>query len=173
MLPLTLGRELGPGRESFSLDFASLCEHHLLPFHGRIYVVCVAEGVSPGSLAAAGAQVRAAVWRFSHRLQLQERLTQQVAEALIGALGAAGGILVVSSAQHHCMRSRGVQKPGSVTVSIARLGSVLLDRELCQGLLGEVPDLAVHEAWDSPTPLLPPPRHDELHGHDHVHVLDE
>ena len=121
--------------------------------------------------AATGVEVRAAVWRFSHRLQLQERLTQQVAEALMGALGAAtaggGGVLVVSSAQHHCMRSRGVQKSGSVTVAISRLGSALLDGELCEGLLAEVPDLAVREAWDRPSPLLPPPTHDEWHGHGH------
>ena len=90
--PAMLGRELGPGRAGFCVDFASLCEHHLLPFHGRMYVACVGVGVgasAPTLPAAAGGEVRAAVWRFSHRLQLQERLTQQVAEALMGALGAA------------------------------------------------------------------------------------
>ena len=174
--PTMLGRELGPGRAGFCVDFASLCEHHLLPFHGRMYVACVGVGVgasAPTLPAAAGGEVRAAVWRFSHRLQLQERLTQQVAEALMGALGAAtaggGGVLVVSSAQHHCMRSRGVQKSGSVTVAISRLGSALLDGELCEELLAGVPDLAVREAWDRPSPMLPPPSHDEWHGHGHGH----
>ena len=69
---------LGPGRAGFCVDFASLCEHHLLPFHGRMYVVCLSGGggaSAPVLPAATGVEVRAAVWRFSHRLQLQERLT--------------------------------------------------------------------------------------------------
>ena len=67
------------------------------------------------------------------------------------------------------MRSRGVQKSGSVTVAISRLGSALLDGELCEELLAGVPDLAVREAWDRPSPLLPPLSHDEWHGHGHGH----
>jgi len=167
--PVSFGNGLGSGREGFCEDFASLCEHHLLPFHGRIYVACVAGGPASGSLAAASGQVRATIWRFSHRLQLQERLTQQVAEALLHALGAGAGVLVVASAQHHCMRSRGVQKTGSSTITIARLGSVLQEGQLFQELMNQVPDLAIREAWNSPSPLLPsrPCGHALGHGHGH------
>ena len=99
------------------IELYSLCEHHLLPFFGRAHVGYIAQGRVIGV-----SKLARLVDHFARRLQLQERLTDQVAEAVRDAIGAAG-VGVVVEAQHLCMMMRGVEKQNSVMTTSAVLGS--------------------------------------------------
>lgn len=96
----------------------STCEHHLLPFHGVAHVAYI-----PGSDGRVTGLSKLArlVDGYAHRPQIQERLTSQVADALVEKLGARG-VIVVVEAEHLCMSMRGVRKPGSKTVTSAVRG---------------------------------------------------
>lgn len=96
----------------------SLCEHHLTPFHGRAHVAYIpaADGRITGI-----SKLARLVDAYARRLQVQERLTVQVADALERALGPKGAMVVVE-AEHLCMSMRGVRKPGSITVTSAVRG---------------------------------------------------
>ncbi len=98
------------------IEFYSMCEHHLLPFFGQAHVAYVPRGRVVGL-----SKVARVVDVFARRLQVQERLTQQIAEA-IGEAIAPQGVAVVLEAQHLCMMMRGVQKQSSVTTTSAMLG---------------------------------------------------
>ncbi len=98
------------------IALSSVCEHHLLPFVGKAHV-----GYIPNERVAGLSKLARVVEGYSRRPQLQERLTAQVADALYKELGARGAIVVVE-ADHLCMTMRGVQKPGSVTVTSAVRG---------------------------------------------------
>ncbi len=98
------------------IPFESLCEHHLLPFHGRAHVAYIPDGRVTGL-----SKLARLVEGFSRRPQMQERLTAQVADALMERL-APMGVLVVVEAEHLCMSMRGVRKPGAVTVTSAVRG---------------------------------------------------
>jgi GTP cyclohydrolase I len=98
------------------IDFYSLCEHHLLPFFGRAHVAYVPNGRIVGL-----SKIPRIVEIYSRRLQVQERLTNQVAEAIQGVLQPKG-VAVVIEAQHLCMMMRGVQKQNSYAISSAMLG---------------------------------------------------
>ena len=104
------------------IDFFSLCEHHLLPFHGRIHV-----GYIPGRRIIGLSKIPRIVDVFARRFQVQERLTEQVADALVDTLEPKG-LVVVTEAQHLCMAMRGVQKQGSFT-------TVRAARGYCEALL--------------------------------------
>jgi GTP cyclohydrolase I len=98
------------------IDFYSLCEHHLLPFYGRAHVAYVPDKHIVGI-----SKVARMVECFARRLQVQERMTQQIASTLCDVLSPRG-VGVVIRAEHMCMRMRGVEKPNSVVVSSALLG---------------------------------------------------
>jgi GTP cyclohydrolase IA len=99
------------------IEFFSLCEHHLLPFFGKMHVAYLPQGKVIGL-----SKIPRIVDVFSRRLQLQERLTQQVAETVQDLLGARG-VGVVAEARHFCMMMRGVEKQHSGTITSAMLGA--------------------------------------------------
>jgi GTP cyclohydrolase IA len=100
------------------IPFYSLCEHHLLPFFGRCHI-----GYVPAGKVIGLSKLPRLVDLFSHRLQLQERLTSQVAEAIDEVLRPRG-VAVVMEARHLCVEMRGVEKAHSDTVTSSRLGEL-------------------------------------------------
>ena len=99
------------------IAFHSMCEHHLLPFHGMAHV-----GYIPGGGVVTGlSKLARLVNVYAHRPQVQERLTFQIADALMDELGA-GGAIVVIEAEHMCMSMRGVRAAGARTVTSAVRG---------------------------------------------------
>jgi GTP cyclohydrolase I len=107
------------------IDFYSLCEHHLLPFYGKCHVAYIPNGKVVGL-----SKVPRIVDVFARRLQLQERLTTQIAKALMKALKP-DGVAVVTEARHLCMMMRGVQKQNTVVTNSALLG-VFHDDRACR-----------------------------------------
>ncbi len=100
------------------ISFFSTCEHHLMPFFGKIHIAYIADGKVVGlSKLARVADV------FAKRLQLQERLNAQIADSVYGLLGAKG-VMVVIEAEHTCMTARGVKKVGTKTVTCAVRGDM-------------------------------------------------
>lgn len=98
------------------ITFYSLCEHHLLPFYGKAAI-----GYIPNGRVAGLSKLARTVEVYARRLQLQEQLCAQVADALMDYLAPRGAI-VLMEAEHMCMTMRGVQKPGTKTVTLARRG---------------------------------------------------
>lgn len=96
--------------------FYSMCEHHMLPFFGRAHVAYIPDGKVVGL-----SKLARTVEVYAKRLQIQERMTGQIADAVMEYL-APKGVMVVLEAEHMCMTMRGVKKPGSKTVSIAVRG---------------------------------------------------
>jgi GTP cyclohydrolase IA len=103
------------------IPFYSLCEHHMLPFFGHVHV-----GYLPKGRVVGLSKIPRLVEVFSHRLQIQEQLTKQIAEALNGTL-APKGVGVVVEARHLCMEMRGVETPGGRMVTSCMLGTFRRD----------------------------------------------
>lgn len=93
------------------INFYSLCEHHMLPFYGKVHVAYIPNGQVTGL-----SKIARVVDCFSHRLQIQERMTKQIRECIQEALSPLG-VMVVVEAQHMCMQMRGVEKQGSITTT--------------------------------------------------------
>ncbi len=126
MLTLTRGYDMDPSeilksarfREEYSqmvivkdINFYSLCEHHMLPFYGRVHVAYIPNGIITGL-----SKIARVVDVFSHRLQVQERMTLQIKNCIQEALNPLG-VMVVVEAKHMCMQMRGVEKQNSVTTT--------------------------------------------------------
>lgn len=106
------------------IDVFSLCEHHLLPFHGICHVAYLPSGHVIGL-----SKIARIVDTYARRLQVQERLTTQIAEA-IESVTNAHGVMVLISCTHMCMSMRGVQKVGTRTTTTANRGRYATDAAL-------------------------------------------
>ena len=94
-----------------NIDFYSLCEHHMLPFFGKVHVAYIPTGYITGL-----SKIARVVDIFSHRLQVQERMTMQIKECIQETLNPLG-VMVVVEAQHMCMQMRGIEKQNSITTT--------------------------------------------------------
>ena len=99
------------------IDFYSLCEHHLLPFFGKCHIAYIPNGKVVGL-----SKIPRLVDIFARRLQVQERLTNQIAQTLLEKINPLG-VAVVTEATHLCMSMRGVEKQNSTAVTSAMLGT--------------------------------------------------
>ena len=96
--------------------FYSMCEHHLLPFYGKAHVAYIPNGEVVGL-----SKLARTVETYAKRPQLQERMTNQIADAIMEHLNAKG-VMVMLEAEHMCMTMRGIKKPGSKTVTCVKRG---------------------------------------------------
>ena len=99
------------------IEFYSLCEHHMLPFFGKAHVAYIPKGKVIGL-----SKVARLVDVFARRLQVQERMTRQIADSIVDAINPQG-VAVILEAQHLCMMMRGVEKQQSMTTTSAMLGA--------------------------------------------------
>lgn len=106
------------------ITFYSTCEHHLLPFYGKAHIAYIPDGEVVGL-----SKLARTVEVFARRLQLQEQLTGQIADALEKELNPKG-VMVMIEAEHMCMTMRGIKKPGSQTVTIVKRGVFENNKEL-------------------------------------------
>ena len=93
------------------IDFFSLCEHHMIPFYGKVHVAYIPNGYITGL-----SKIARVVDIYSHRLQVQERMTLQIKECIQQTLKPLG-VMVVVEARHMCMQMRGVEKQNSITTT--------------------------------------------------------
>lgn len=105
--------------------FYSTCEHHLMPFYGKAHVAYIPDGKVVGL-----SKLARTVEVYARRLQIQEQMTGQIADAVMEHL-TPKGVMVVVEAEHMCMTMRGIKKPGSRTVTMAARG-VFLENEALQ-----------------------------------------
>ena len=106
------------------ITFYSTCEHHLLPFYGKAHIAYIPDGKVVGL-----SKLARTVEVFARRLQLQEQLTGQIADALMEYMQPKGALVMIE-AEHMCMTMRGIKKPGSQTVTLARRGVFETDPSL-------------------------------------------
>lgn len=106
------------------ITFYSMCEHHMLPFFGKVHVAYIPDGKVAGL-----SKLARTVEVYARRLQLQEQMTAQIADALMEHLEPKG-VMVMAEAEHMCMTMRGVKKPGSRTVSIVTRGEFAENEKL-------------------------------------------
>ena len=93
------------------IDFFSMCEHHMLPFYGKVHVAYIPNGYITGL-----SKIARVVDIYSHRLQVQERMTQQIKDCIQQTLHPMGSMVVIE-AKHMCMQMRGVEKQNSITTT--------------------------------------------------------
>lgn len=106
------------------ISFYSVCEHHLLPFFGKVHIAYIPEKEVVGI-----SKLARTVEVFARRPQIQEQLTSQIADAIMEELSPKG-VMVMIEAEHLCMSMRGVQKPGTKTATYARRGVFSEDEHL-------------------------------------------
>lgn len=104
--------------------FHSMCEHHFLPFYGKVHIAYIPNGRVAGL-----SKLARTVEVYAKKPQIQERLTVEIADALMEYLGAQGALVWVE-AEHMCMNMRGVRKPGTATVTTAARGLLATDKNL-------------------------------------------
>ena len=104
--------------------FHSMCEHHFLPFYGKVHIAYVPNGRVAGL-----SKLARTVEVYAKKPQIQERLTVEIAEALMDYLGAKGAFVVIE-AEHMCMSMRGVRKPGTATLTTVARGVFETDKDL-------------------------------------------
>ena len=104
--------------------FYSMCEHHMLPLFGKVHIAYIPDGRIVGL-----SKLARCVEVYAKRLQLQERMTEQIAEAVMEHLSPKG-VMVLTEAEHMCMTMRGIKKPGSKTVTYAVKGAFREDARL-------------------------------------------
>lgn len=114
------------------ITFYSTCEHHLLPFYGKAHVAYIPNGKVAGL-----SKLARTVDVFAKRPQLQERLTEQIAQAIMDNLDAKGAMVVIE-AEHMCMTMRGIKKPGSKTMTIVTKGDFEGNNELMTHVLNMI-----------------------------------
>ena len=107
------------------IPFYSMCEHHLLPFYGKAHVAYIPDGEVVGI-----SKLARTVEVYARRPQIQERMTGQIADALMEHLKPKGAIVMIE-AEHMCMTMRGIKKPGSKTVTFATRGIFTEQDALC------------------------------------------
>jgi GTP cyclohydrolase I len=112
------------------IDFYSLCEHHMLPFFGKCHVAYIPDGQVIGL-----SKIPRLVEAFSRRLQVQERLTSQIADIILKKIKPLG-VAVVMEARHLCMEMRGAQSKNAPTVTSAMLGNFRSDARTREEFLG-------------------------------------
>ena len=127
------------------IDFYSLCEHHLLPFFGKCHVAYVPRGKVIGL-----SKIPRLVEVFSRRLQVQERLTNQIADTIRVTLKPLG-VAVVLEATHLCMSMRGVQKQNSTAVTSAMLGVLRDDARTRMEFLELIRNRGSSTSWSTAT----------------------
>ncbi|KRU22525.1 GTP cyclohydrolase I [Psychrobacter piscatorii] len=116
-----------------NIEFYSLCEHHMLPFHGVAHIGYLPDGQVLGL-----SKFARIVDMFARRLQIQENLSEQIAQAIMDVTGCRG-VAVVMDASHMCMMMRGVSKQHSTTRSTAMLGEYQHNNQARNEFLGAVP----------------------------------
>lgn len=114
------------------IEFYSLCEHHMLPFYGKVHIAYIPNGKIIGL-----SKLARITDVFARRLQVQERLTNQIADALVEILEPEG-VAVAADAAHFCMMMRGVQKQDSTTLTSAMRGVFKTDRDLRREFMASV-----------------------------------
>ena len=107
------------------ITFYSMCEHHLLPFYGKAHVAYIPDGEVVGI-----SKLARTVEVYARRPQIQERMTGQIADAMMEHLKPKGAIVMIE-AEHMCMTMRGIKKPGSKTVTFATRGIFTEQDALC------------------------------------------
>ncbi len=126
-----------------NIDFTSLCEHHLLPFFGKVHVAYI-----PGRSVIGLSKIPRVVEMYARRLQIQERMTIQIAEALELTLRPKG-IAVVVEAQHMCSTMRGVKKAGASMITQSMLGAFKDDVMVRQEFFTHLGRKREHGMWHS------------------------
>lgn len=106
------------------IPFYSMCEHHMLPFYGTVHIAYIPDGKVVGL-----SKLARTVEVYARRLQLQEQMTAQIADALMEYMKPQG-VMVMAEAEHMCMTMRGVKKPGSKTVTVIARGAFEQDEKL-------------------------------------------
>ena len=108
------------------ITFYSVCEHHMMPFYGKVHIAYIPNGKVVGL-----SKLARTVEVFARRLQIQERLTAEIADALVENIQPAG-VMVMVEAEHMCMTMRGIKKPGSKTITTVMRGEMKTNLQLQQ-----------------------------------------